>query len=99
MSLEILNNPLIGNSFSKVLEKNNIFNDSLNKLSKNNSNEYALGSPLRKESIFYKAEEGSYRSFLEKKGKYIAIKKLFNDIDLEKIGFTEIYDKINIKYQ
>lgn len=107
MSLEILNNPLIRNSFNDSLEENysntglsdKIFNNSLNIFSKNNSNEYALASPFKKESAFYKAEEGSYRSFLEKKGKYISIKKLFNDIDLEKIGFTEIYDKINMKYQ
>ncbi|MET3536658.1 hypothetical protein [Chryseobacterium limigenitum] len=93
MSLEILNNPLLGNSFSKVLKGN----DPDSKLS--DKNKYALESPFGKESFFYKAEEGSFRSFLEKKGKYIAVKKNFNDVDLEKIKFTEVYDKINIKYQ
>lgn len=105
MSLEILNNPLIESSFNKILVENSsrlsnkAFADSLNKFSKSNSKEYALESPFGKKSIFYKAEEGSYRSFLEKKGKYLSIKNLFNDIDLEKVGFAEIYDNINMKYQ
>lgn len=93
MSLEILNNPLARNSFDKILTGNH----SESKLS--DKNKYALESPFGKESVFYKAVEGSFRSFLEKKGKYITVKKNFNDIDLEKIGFTEVYDRINIKYQ
>ncbi|WP_326981789.1 hypothetical protein VUJ46_16350 [Chryseobacterium sp. MYb264] len=107
MSLEILNNPLIGNSFDKILGNksqnselsNETFNDSSTKFPKKYDNNYALESPFGKESTFYKAKEGSYRRFLEKKGKYLTTKKLFSDIDLEKIDFTEIYDKINMKYQ
>lgn len=63
------------------------------------SNAYAAKSPFGKESIFYKAKEGSFRSYLEEKQKYATVKNLFKDIDLEEIGFTEVTVTINIKYQ
>ena len=63
------------------------------------SNAYAAKSPFGKESIFYKAKEGSYRSYLEEKQKYATVKNLFKHIDLEEIGFTAVTATINIKYQ
>lgn len=63
------------------------------------SNEYALKSVLAKDSIFYKAKEGTFRNYLEKIGKYFIVKRLFETIDLEEIGFNESYNEINIKYQ
>lgn len=63
------------------------------------SNAYAAKSPFGKESIFYKAKKGSFRSHLEEKQKYATVKNLFKDIDLEEIGFTEMTATINVKYQ
>lgn len=66
MSLEILNNPLIGNSFDKILGENSpnsesanvnnhtSFNNSINEFSKSISNRYASTSPFGEKSLFYK---------------------------------------------
>lgn len=44
-----------------------------------------LNNPFGKDSIFYKAEEGSLRLFLEDRNLYQQAKNEFNDIDLENI--------------
>lgn len=44
-----------------------------------------LNNPFGKDSIFYKAKEGSLRLFLEDRSLYQQAKNKFNDIDLENI--------------
>lgn len=66
MSLEILNNPLEGNSFDKILggnspnfessNKENFFNNSPKGFSKSISNKYAIQSPFGEKSLFYKKD-------------------------------------------
>lgn len=66
---------------------------------KEKSNEYALSSPLGKNSSFYKSKKASYRSYLESKGKYNSVTKLFLNVDLEKVFIVENLETINnVKY-